>query len=218
MYRYDIINRFVVERFRGDCKYLEIGLQNPKNCHDHIQAKYKTSVDPGEDPGMRLYNNPASYPVTSDEFFLYLEMGHTEFDKNHKWDVIFIDGMHLADYCYRDITNSLNHISSNGVIILHDCNPESWESATSNVEMVYNNYPMAWNGTVWKSFYYYRTQTKFLTYTVDTDHGTAVIDTKYSSEPITHTNVFFDYRYLLKNKKYDLGLISVEEFMNMNLQ
>lgn len=210
MYRYDIINRFVIERFGGDCKYLEIGLQNPKNCYDFIQAKYKTSVDPG--------TSLATYPITADEFFLYLEMGSTEFPKDHKWDVIFIDGMHLADYCYKDIINSLNHISNNGVVVLHDCNPESWISATDNLEFVMNNYPMAWNGSVWKSFYFYRTQTKFLTYTVDTDHGTAVIDTKHLGNPINHTNVFFEYRNFLQNKKYDLGLIGVEEFTNMDLK
>lgn len=216
MYRYDIINRFAEQRFQRNCKYLEIGIRDPSVCFDLITANNKTSVD----PGMEEMVNLANYRVTSDEFFYTLESSGTEFPVDHKWDIIFIDGLHLADTCYRDILNSLNHISPNGVIVLHDCNPPHEGTAYSDLNYFYQhavNHNKAWNGTVWKSFYYYRTHANFLTYTVDTDWGVGIIDTKYSANPIPHKNKFFEFNNFIDHRKEHLNLISVEEFISKDL-
>lgn len=209
VYRYDVINRFILERFTVDCNYLEIGVSDPRFCFDLICSNEKTSVD----PGIEFSENPVQFKMTSDSFFDLVNNGQTKFPRNHKWDIIFIDGLHIADQCFRDIRNALNHTKDNGVILIHDCNPPTWEHAHSIPEFYYNSGGKAWNGTVWKSFYLMRTLLDFSTYTIDTDCGIGVIDKKYKSIPIKHENVFFDYGKMMNDRKLHLGLISLEEFM-----
>ena len=115
--RIDIIN-FLSNRF--DYKsYLEIGLRHPWECFDHINCELKDSVDPGYETD----NNIAKYKYTSDSFFSMLDNSLLDKPNDYKWDIIFIDGLHTADQVERDIINSLNHLSDNGSIVLHDCNP-----------------------------------------------------------------------------------------------
>lgn len=208
MYRYDIINTFVKNRFTKNCDYLEIGVLDPSGCFDKIEATHKTSVD----PGIEFKENPVHFNVTSDHFFELLNSGKTKFSKNHTWDIVFIDGLHIADQCFKDINNALKHTKDDAVIVLHDCNPPEWFYAHSVPEFFYKN-GGGWNGSVWKSFYYTRTLTDYLTYTVDTDCGIGIIDKKYKSTPIKHDNIFFDYGTLASNRKHYLGLRSIEEFL-----
>ena len=46
----------------------------------------------------------------------------------------------------KDIKNSLNHIVDGGFILLHDCNPVSYEAQLIPRQTI------AWNGDVWKAF------------------------------------------------------------------
>lgn len=69
-----------------------------------VAAEIKHGVDPNVD---------TTYRMTSDEFF-----------KNYikqKYDIVFVDGLHLHEQVYRDIINSLNNLNENGVIVVHDC-------------------------------------------------------------------------------------------------
>ena len=199
MFRYDIINRFIKERFNGQATYLEIGL-NKSDCFNRIHSNNKVSVDPNPDYG-------ASYVMTSDNFFASIK------DSGRKWDIVFIDGLHVADQVYRDIQNSLEFSSENAVIILHDCNPARWNHAHSDWE----NFSGAWNGSVWKALYYTRVTSDFLTYTVDTDYGIGIIDKTKAGKKIEHTNVFFDFGLMKLDRERQLGLISLSEFMQYSL-
>jgi len=115
--RIDIIN-FLSNKF-GAKNYLEIGVRNPWECFDHIICENKDSVD----PGFENAENNVKYKYTSDEFFRLLESGKLDKEKDFKWDLIFIDGLHTSYQVEIDIRNSLKHLSENGTIILHDCNP-----------------------------------------------------------------------------------------------
>lgn len=95
MNRVEIINLLIGKKGYQD--YLEIGLREPDDCYDHIQAPLKTSVD----PGIETSNNQARYPFTSDLFFALLEKGILDRSSDHKWDLIFIDGLHTADQVER---------------------------------------------------------------------------------------------------------------------
>ena len=114
MQRYDIINE-LIGKFNYKT-YLEIGVRNPDDCFNIINCETKHSVDPG-------YESPDSkvdYKFTSDDFFALLESKELNLSPTYKWDVIFIDGLHISTQVEKDIKNSLNHLSENGVIILHD--------------------------------------------------------------------------------------------------
>ena len=129
--RWDIINNFITARnYRS---FLEIGTDKG-DTFDKINAPVKVSVDPNPE-------SPATYIATSDEYF--------QANTDDKFDIIFIDGLHEHNQVWRDITNSLNHLNKNGVIIMHDCNPQSErEGAYSNVPIT----AYSWQGTVWKAF------------------------------------------------------------------
>jgi len=206
--RYDIINHIIQRYFNEECKYLEIGVADPRTCFERIIASDKTSVDP--DPNYKY-----DYGMTSDEFFDRLEAGFTEFDPDHKWNVIFIDGLHLADAVYKDAQNALKHITDDGFIFFHDCSPENFTAAHSDYEFFQNNIHQ-WNGTTWKAFYKLRTQLTSKIYCVDTDHGIGVIEVGKNGAPIPHTNIWYEFGELKKDREHYLGLISVFQFLKMH--
>jgi hypothetical protein len=207
MNRYDIINELIK---KCDYKtYLEIGVKNPDECFNLISCETKHSVDPGyEDP-----ENRVDYPYTSDNFFKLLENQELNLSTTHKWDIIFIDGLHISSQVEKDILNSLNHLSENGVIVLHDCNPPELRFARE--DYMVDGYYVAWNGTVWKSIYKLRaTRPDLFVCTVDTDWGIGIIR-RGQQECCDFNNSFYEYREFEKNRKEHLNLISIEEFNNM---
>ena len=207
MYRFDIINSIVKKHeFK---KYLEIGVCNPEDCFNLIECDDKDSVD----PGVEFQENPVKYPFSSDEFFSKLDSGEIDKPSDYKWDVIFIDGLHLSYQVEKDILNSLNHLSEGGIIVLHDSNPpEIW---FAREDLVLDGIPRAWNGTVWKSIYKLRaTREDLFVCTVDTDWGVSIVK-RGIQECCDFNNSFFEYLIFDKNRKDHLNLISVEEFKRL---
>jgi hypothetical protein len=208
LHRYDIINHTIQRYFNEECKYLEIGVADPRTCFDRIIASDKTSVDPDT-------NYKYDFNMKSDDFFCDLFLGKTRFKPDHKWDVIFIDGLHLAEAVYNDALNALEHISDGGFIFFHDCNPENFMAAHSDYEFFKNNIH-EWNGTTWKAFYKLRTELDCKTYCVDTDHGIGVIEVSKPGVPIPHTNEFYEFGELKRSREHYLGLISIFDFLKMH--
>src|SRR6266542_1178180 len=107
--RIEISNSLIAKN--GYHSYLEIGVNTPAQpgwSHDSIVVATKHGVDP----------NPkakATFPVESDEFFA----SHIK----QKYDIVFVDGLHIFEQAYRDIVNSLKWLNPGGIIVVHDCNP-----------------------------------------------------------------------------------------------
>ena len=200
-YRYDVINH--ISKKYGFTKYLEIGVRNPNDCFNHINIESKQSVD----PGYEVTINTATYKFTSDKFFEKLHNGELDLVSDYQWDIIFVDGLHLAPQVYKDILNSLQHISSKGVVVLHDVNPFLYESMYTR--MIEDYHGQAWNGTVWKPIYQLRTERSDLSIcTLNIDEGIGLIK-KGSQELIPHTNKFFEYKELEKDTKNSLNTLDV---------
>jgi len=198
MNRTQIINNIIEKK--GYKNYLEIGVGDGLHFNS-IKCSNKTGVDPGiEWDG----ENVAKYKITSDEFFNII-------NSNTLYDFIFIDGLHLSYQVEKDIINSLKHLSMDGMIMLHDCNPFMYES---NHERVIEDYwGQAWNGTVWKTIYKLRSSRNDLkVITIDEDEGLGII-TRGNSITIPFDNPYFEYKLFEKNIKESLGLISYEEYM-----
>lgn len=104
------------------CSYLELGVRDFNSVFNHIDCDIKHSVD--------INMKSANYMMSTDDFFQNLNLGILDIDKNFKWDVIFIDANHLADFVKKDILNSLQHLSDNGIIFLHDVLPVKYEHQT----------------------------------------------------------------------------------------
>jgi hypothetical protein len=193
--RYDLIN-YLIEKYNL-INYLEIGVFKGENIRE-VRAIHKDGVDPGAESFMA---SEVNYPMTSDEFF--------DLIKNHediKYDIIFIDGLHHSEQVTKDIKNAFNHLVDNGFILLHDCNPVSYEAQLVPRQTI------AWNGDVWKSFVDYKAHhPNVKCCVVDTDFGVGVIQNNTSKYTTFQDNIW-NWEYFNSNRKQLLNLISVDEF------
>lgn len=209
-YRYDIIN-FLLSTKKANTTYLEIGVRNPDDNFRKIKADKKYSVD----PGVEFPENPVDFPVTSDEFFDKLAKGEI-LDKDIKFDLIFIDGLHLADQVWQDILNAEKFVKEDGFIVLHDCNPPSeWHTRE---KFLYDATPAYkhWNGTTWKAFYKYRREGSFSSCCIDTDWGLGIISKQvFLGDNSQIANVFYEYHVLDSNRKENLNLMSFEDLKRL---
>jgi hypothetical protein len=192
--RFDIIN-YLIEKYKL-VNYLEIGVFQGENIRK-VKAFHKDGVDPGAEG----YVVPeVNYPMTSDDFFDLLK-GHEDI----KYDIIFIDGLHHADQVKKDIRNSLNHIVEGGFILLHDCNPVSYEAQLVPRQTI------AWNGDVWEAFVDFKAHyPKMKCSVIDTDFGVGVI--KVGERLCTLQANIWDWDYFNNNRKTLLNLITWDEF------
>jgi len=167
--RSDIIN-YLINFLDRETTYLEIGVRNPAINYDEIKSDTKYSVD----PGIEFKTNPVDFKLTSDVFFDDLRNGKV-LSKELKFDVIFIDGLHLAEQVDRDIKNALEFIKEDGFIVLHDCNPPTeWHAREEHgyrISPAKNN----WNGTTWKAFAKWRQKKDLFSCCIDTDWGVGII-------------------------------------------
>lgn len=204
MTRIDIINT-LIQKY-GYKNYLEIGVYLKEICFNHIQCENKTSVDPDYDMSSEQYD----YNMESDQFFNQLRNGLTEFPPDMRWDIIFIDGLHLAPQVERDVINSLEHLSEGGTIVMHDCNPPDEYYAREQFQI-----GTCWNGTVWKAFYKFRHTREDLTmWCVDDDWGVGIIQ-RGSQKLAPADNHFYEYKQFDSNRSEYLNLITTDEFMNL---
>ena len=186
MTRTQVIN-LIAKRF--DCeKYLEIGCRRNTN-FDRINVGNKVGVDPVRGGTIR---------TTSDEFF----KGNKE-----SYDLVFIDGLHHMDQVYRDMTNALAFLNPQGTVVVHDCNPVSYESQVVPQPRGLRE----WSGDVWRGFLRLRGERGDLEmFVVDADYGCGVIRSG-KQDLIGKWDV--PYAEFVKDKKALLNLLPVEEFI-----
>ena len=139
--------------------------------------------------------------MTSDEFF-QSSCG------DRKFDLIFIDGLHLENQVKKDIDNSLQHLNTNGIIVLHDCNP--MKETTQYEQQV----EFKWNGTVWKAFVELRmTRPDLQMHCVDCDHGCGII--KVGNQEVYSKTTLEQakrYSFLELHREELLNLITLDQF------
>lgn len=208
--RTEIINFFLSQTLSEN--YLEIGVRNPNHNFAHITCKQKTSVD----PGLEFVENPVDYKMTSDAFFEALSKNETEFDSSIRFDVIFIDGLHLAEQVEKDIQNSLKYIKDEGFVILHDCNPPTYFHQREDYDFRHSPAKAYWNGTTWKAFYKYRHVENLFSICFDNDWGVGVISKKehpgFNNLNTPIANSYFEFRELDKNRKAHLNLMDFKNW------
>jgi hypothetical protein len=199
MKRYEIINRII--KSKGYEDYLEIGVRDGE-CFKMIECSSKIGVDP----------NPTSdhttYVMTSDAFF-------GDLSEDRKFDIIFIDGLHIDEQVDKDIENSLKHLKEGGTIVLHDCNPPTEKHALEYP--VYESPANGnWNGTVYLSLIKLRLYRKdLLLKTVDSDWGVGIL-TKGESKTIdSFPSDSLNWNFFENNRNDILDLIDPETFKSL---
>ena len=205
--RFDVIN-YLLSTFEGQTtNYLEIGVRNPDSNFNKITASCKYSVD----PGVEFEKNPVDFNLTSDSFFHQLSHGGV-LSKDIRFNVIFIDGLHLAEQVDRDIVNALKYITNDGFIVLHDCNPPTEWHAREQYAYHYSPAEEYWNGTTWKAFLKWRMMDDINSCCVDTDWGVGILSKMINLGDTTKTNnSFFEFKTLDENRVDSLNLISFDE-------
>jgi len=193
MKRDEVLNRIVEANEFESGKYLEIGVDNGLNLAK-INVKRKTGVDPNVGFGEVI-------STTSDEFFKR---------NRKKFDLIFIDGLHHSEQALKDLENSLKSLNKNGVIVMHDTNPQS--EAAQRVPRPKGQ--RQWNGDVWKVAAAAVECENLSTLTIDTDHGLTIIKPKGKKVEIELPNL--SYADFVQNRKSLLNLITVEQFKKLD--
>lgn len=205
--RHEVIN-FLSSKINAQ-NYLEIGVRNPDDNFNLINIKNKYSVD----PGFEFELNPVDFKMTSDEFFLQLKENRLSILNDIKFDIIFIDGLHLAYQVEKDILNSVQFLSENGFIVMHDCNPPTEYHARETYNFVNSPADGFWNGTTWKAFV--KARTTYYSCCIDSDWGVGILSKKnwpcFNILP-NNENIFFDFN-IFKNKRAEqLNLLSFDKF------
>jgi hypothetical protein len=200
--RWELMN-YLIEKYKL-VNYLEIGV-NDGLCIRQIIAEHKDGVDPY--PGSEVggaYVPEINYPIPSDEFFKLIK-GH-----DIKYDMIFIDGLHHSEQVDKDIENSLNHITDDGFIILHDCNPLVYEM------QIVPRITGLWNGDVWKSITKLRCSNPNLEVSViDADWGVGVVKKgKQDLYDKATLDVCLTWEYFDQHRNELNNLITVNDFYN----
>ncbi len=189
-FRWDLIDYLIKKN--NYLNYLEIGCDDDQ-LFSKVKIKNKIGVDPVSGGNVRK---------NSDDFFL---------ENKDKFDLVFIDGLHIYEQVKKDIINSLKCLNENGIILVHDCMPDSLS------KQAVPRYKMKWNGDVWKAIVDLRQREDLDIFTCEIDQGIGII-TKRKNSSILKLNKpaknlkFKDYYY---NYKEYLRIIKLTDFKKL---
>ena len=140
----DVIEAFVKEI--RPVRYLEIGLGDGKHFRS-VEVPEKVGIDP---KGGNINHPHLIYKGTSDDVF---QSKGFKAENKAGFDLIFVDGLHLYEQCLRDIYNAFDHLTEDGVILVHDVWPFDMPDPVSSRERPPGNGP--WCGDVYKVIFHF---------------------------------------------------------------
>ena len=189
-FRWDLIE-YLINKYKYS-DYLEIGCDQDQ-LFSKVRIKNKTGVDPVSGGNIRK---------TSDEFFR---------ENKNKFDIIFIDGLHTYNQVKKDILNSINCLKDEGIVLVHDCMPDSLS------KQAVPRYRMSWNGDVWKAIVDLRQNEYLETYTCKIDQGIGVIKKKRNSSILKLEKNIKDLKFkdYYKNYVKYLRVVDLKEFQKL---
>lgn len=168
MTRLDVLNLLAAQLCART--YLEIGVQTGIVFRS-VNVPMRVGVDP--DP-----TSKATHHMTSDAYFAgrdeHLSMAGA--GALGTFDLIFIDGLHLAEQVAKDASNALRHLTPGGAIVFHDCDPPTRRAQEREMVDV-----SCWCGDTWRAWVsvldilaFWR-RTGVDAFTVDADLGLGVV-------------------------------------------
>lgn len=161
MNRTTIINGIIEARHYR--RYLEVGVRNPADNFDRINAAERLGIDIAggrnpdiihQDSGAWFYGNRTRAPWYRQQF-----------------DLIFIDGDHREDGVRSDLNYALEILLPGGTIVMHDCRPRSAAAVVAEKP----NTAAPWNGQAFRVYLEARTRPELDCWCVDTDHGMGIV-------------------------------------------
>ena len=186
-YRWDLIEYLIKKN--NYTNYLEIGCDQ-NQLFSKVIIDNKIGVDPVSGGNIRK---------TSDDFFK---------ENINKFDIVFIDGLHTYEQVKKDILNSVNFLNENGIILVHDCMPDSLG------KQAVPRYKMQWNGDVWKAIVDLRQKENLDVYTCEMDQGIGIISNRKNSSVLKLTKPIdkIKFKDYFENYQEYMRVISLPEF------
>ncbi len=183
MLKRDEVISQVLELFH-DPSYLEVGV-NRGETFNNLRACKKVAVDPVFLFDINAYSTEKSlsfYQITSDKFF-------AEYAKDHgSFDVVYLDGLHTYEQTLRDLMNAIAFLKRDGVIIIDDVLPTSYDASLPDFSQVRAlrqaaaicgvnwSSDKSWMGDVFKIPFFIQSYLQQLSYaTVAENHGQAIV-------------------------------------------
>jgi GT2 family glycosyltransferase len=197
--RWDILNA-VAEQI-GATRYLEVGVSDG-GCMGHVRVAEKWGIDPFPHPdGVKA---ATMFCTRSSDWFW------TAFAplQAPEWDLVFIDGEHIAEQVYRDVQGALAVLSPGGVICLHDCNPST--EAMQRVPAVQGE----WTGDCWRAVARLRSEGEHTVRVVNSDYGVGIILPRRREARIALEKPWHDLEWadLEQGRERLLGLLEPAEW------
>jgi hypothetical protein len=146
-----------------------------------------------------------------------------------RFDIVFVDACHEYETSRRDIQDALNLVNDDGIIVLHDCLPESEAHCTPSRGDV------AWCGVTYKAYLDVLMARNDLWYcTVDTDVGCGMIRSTRKTLLYKHAidgdeacarawrnlgdNYNAAFRFYERNRNALMNVVTVNEFLTAEWQ
>jgi hypothetical protein len=142
---------FLAEKL-GAKSYLEIGVHRGRTFF-HTNVAMKHAVDPKFkfDPAEFENENTRFFAMTSDDYF----RNHAD---GRKFDLVFLDGLHVFEQTFRDFCSALTLTHDRSVIVIDDTYPSDVYSACpdlagASLRKEYGGTGRGWHGDVFKMVY-----------------------------------------------------------------
>lgn len=137
----------------GAKNYLEIGVADGETFFA-VSVRNKTGVDPSFRFNTKLKESENSHfwCMSSDEYFLSGASGN-------KFDIVFLDGLHVFSQTFRDFCNTLLVTNENSLIVIDDTIPSDVFSSAPDMDLALSTRIREggtgahWHGDIYKMIY-----------------------------------------------------------------
>jgi SAM-dependent methyltransferase len=171
-----VVNLLLAANPDGD--YLEIGCAD-NALFDAVMARRKVGVDPRQG---------GTHRMTSDAFFAAAREGS---GAGERFDVVFIDGLHLYEQVRRDLDGALSVLKPGGWIAFHDMLPRDW--LEEHVPQIRTS---GWTGDGWKVAFELLASPDMAFRLLAVDHGVLV------AKPLTEEPLIPDLSATLARERF----------------
>ncbi len=200
----------------GGRSYLELGVRDGAT-FAALDVPTRVAVDPAfafrvplrdwlRSRVLRATSGTLFFRMTSDAFF------RGPGRRLGPFSVVFVDGLHTASQSHRDVLNALSVLEEGGVVVVHDCNPESVAAAAPTLAeaLAMPGHLHRWNGDVYRTIVRLRTRRDLRVVVVDADEGIGIVAPGANAAPLDLTEDEIDaltYADLAANRRHLLGLV-----------
>jgi hypothetical protein len=161
-------------------RYLEIGVAAGECFHSVVvptrvavdpQFTFRPSIGARIRTVLRARTGTLYFETTSDAFFARHARRLAPFD------VVFVDGLHTDEQAHRDVVHALDSLRAEGVVLVHDCNPQTAAAAAPTLEQAaaMAEFDGEWNGEVYRAILRLRTRDDLRVSVLDCDQGIGII-------------------------------------------